>query len=167
METNAPGIFAIGDVVPTQQLAHVASHEGIVAMTHIAGKSVDPVRYDLVPSCTYCGPEVASVGLTERAAREKGIEVVTSRFPFAAIGKATILGENDGFVKLVCEAKHKQVLGVHMIGPHVTELVAEGTALVGLEAAAEDVSHLIHAHPTVSEAIMEAAHAIYGSAIHF
>jgi dihydrolipoamide dehydrogenase len=167
METNVPGIFAIGDVVPTQQLAHVASHEGIVAMTHMAGLHSEPMRYDLVPGCTYCSPEVASVGLTENAAREKGIEVVTSRFPFAAIGKATILGENEGFVKLVCEAKHKQLLGVHMIGPHVTELVAEGTALVGLEATAEDVSHLIHAHPTVSEAVMEAAHAIYGAAIHF
>ena len=110
---------------------------------------------------------MASVGLTENVARERGYDVVTSKFPFAAIGKATILGENDGFVKLVCERKYKQVLGVHMIGPHVTELIAEGTALIGLEAAAEDVSHLIHPHPTVSEGIMEAAHAIYGAAIHF
>ena len=167
METSVPGIFAIGDVVPTQQLAHLASHEGILAVRHIAGEKTEPLNYDLVPSCTYCSPEVSSVGLTENAARERGFEVVTSKFPFAAIGKATILGENDGFVKLVCEKKYKQVLGIHMIGPHVTELIAEGTAIIGLEACAEDVSHLIHAHPTVSEGIMEAAHAIYGAAIHF
>jgi dihydrolipoamide dehydrogenase len=167
METNVPGIFAIGDVVPTQQLAHLASHEGILAMRHIAGEKTQPIDYDLVPNCTYSNPEVASVGLTENAARERGIDVVTSKFPFAAVSKATILGENEGFVKLVCERKYKQVLGIHMVGPHVTELVAEGTALIGLEAAAEDVSHLIHAHPTVSEGIMEAAHAIYGAAIHY
>jgi dihydrolipoamide dehydrogenase len=167
METSVSGVFAIGDIVPTQQLAHLASHEGILAMRHIAGEATEPLNYDLVPSCTYCSPEVASVGLTEHAARERGYEVITSRFPYAAVGKATILGENDGFVKLVCEKKYKQVLGVHMIGPHVTELIAEGTAIIGLEACAEDVSHLIHAHPTVSEGIMEAAHAIYGAAIHF
>jgi len=167
METNVPGIFAIGDVVPTQQLAHLASHEGMLAMRYIAGEKTEPLNYDLVPSCTYCSPEVSSVGLTESAARERGYDVVTSKFPFAAIGKATILGENDGFVKLVCEKKYKQVLGIHMIGPHVTELIAEGTAIIGLEACAEDVSRLIHAHPTVSEGIMEAAHAIYGAAIHF
>jgi dihydrolipoamide dehydrogenase len=167
METNVPGIFAIGDVVPTQQLAHLASHEGILAVSHIAGKETTPINYDLVPSCTYCSPEVSSVGLTEEKAREKGYDVVTSRFPFAAIGKASILGESDGFVKLVCDNKCKEILGVHMIGPHVTELIAEGTALIGLEAAAEDAAHLIHAHPTVSEGIMEAAHAIYGAAIHY
>jgi dihydrolipoamide dehydrogenase len=107
------------------------------------------------------------VGLTENVARQRGFKVVTSKFPFAAIGKATILGENDGFVKLVCDEKYKEILGVHMVGPHVTELIAEATAVIGLEATAEDVSHLIHAHPTVSEGIMEAAHAIYGAAIHF
>jgi dihydrolipoamide dehydrogenase len=167
METNVPGVFAIGDVVPTQQLAHLASHEGILAMRHIAGEETEPINYDLVPNCTFCSPEVASVGLTEEAARQRGHEVKTSRFPFAAVSKATILGENDGFVKFVCDAKYNQVLGVHMIGPHVTELVAEATAIIGLEASAEDVSHLIHAHPTVAEGVMEAAHAIYGSAIHF
>ncbi len=167
METNVPGIFAIGDVVPTQQLAHLASHEGIVAMRHIAGEKTIPINYDLVPSCTYCSPEVSSIGLTEESAKERGYEVVASKFPFAAVSKATILGENDGFVKLVCDKKYKQVLGLHMIGPHATELIAEGAALIGLEAAAEDVSHLIHAHPTLSEGIMEAASAIYGAAIHF
>lgn len=167
MATNVPGFFAIGDVVPTQQLAHLASHEGMLAVRHMAGEETAPLNYDLVPSCTYCSPEVAGVGLSEAAARDRGYDIVTSKFPFAAIGKATILGESEGFVKLVCEKKYKQILGVHMIGPHVTELIGEGTALIGLEATAEDVSHMIHAHPTVSEGIMEAAHAIYGAAIHF
>jgi dihydrolipoamide dehydrogenase len=168
MATNVPGIYAIGDVVPTQQLAHVASHEGIQVARYIAGEKTTPIRYDLVPSCTYTSPEVASVGLTESAARAQGYDVVTTKFPFAAVGKATVLGETEGFVKLICEQKYKQILGVHMIGPHVTELVGECTALIGLEATAGDASHLIHAHPTVSEGIMEAAHAIYsGSAIHF
>ncbi len=167
MQTNVPGFYAIGDVVPTQQLAHLASHEGIIAVRHMAGEKAEPINYDLVPSCTYCSPEVACVGLTESVARDRGIEVVASKFPFAAVSKATILGENEGFVKLVCDSKYHEILGVHMIGPHVTELVGEATALIGLEAVAEDVSHLIHAHPTVSEGIMEAAHAIYGSAIHF
>ena len=168
METSVPGIYAIGDVVPTQQLAHLASHEGMLAMRHMAGERIKPINYDIVPSCTYCSPEVASIGLTEQTARERGIEIVTTKFPYAAVSKATILGENDGFVKLICDSKYKQVLGVHMVGPHVTELIAEGASLIGLEATAGDVAHLIHAHPTVSEGIMEAAHAIYGgAAIHF
>jgi dihydrolipoamide dehydrogenase len=167
METNIPGVYAIGDCVPTQQLAHVASHEGIVAMRVIAGQEAEPLNYTLVPSCTYCSPEVSSVGLSEAAAREKGFDVVTSKFPFAAIGKASILGENDGWVKFVCNSRHKEILGIHMIGPHVTELIGEATVLIGLEAVAEDVTHLIHAHPTVSEGIMEAALAIYGAAIHY
>jgi len=167
METNVPGVYAIGDVVPTPQLAHVASHEGMLVMRQLAGQHAAPLNYDQVPNCTFCFPEVASVGLTEQEARARGIEVVTGKFPFAALGKASILGEIDGFVKLVCEKKYQQILGVHMIGPHVTELIAQGTALLGLEATAEDLSHLIHAHPTVSEAMMEAAEAIYGAAIHF
>ncbi len=167
MATNVPGFFAIGDVIPTQLLAHLASHEGMLAVRYMAGEETTPLNYDLVPSCTYCSPEVASVGLSEAAARDRGYDVVTSKFPFAAVSKATVLGENEGFVKLVCEKKYKQVLGIHMIGPHVTELIGEGTALIGLEATADDVSHMIHAHPTVSEGIMEAAHAIYGAAIHF
>jgi dihydrolipoamide dehydrogenase len=167
METNIRGIFAIGDVVQTPQLAHVASHEGMLVMRHLAGQATEPLHYDQVPNCTYCFPEVASVGLTEQKARLQGYEVVTSRFPFAAIGKASILGENDGFVKFVCDKTYNQILGIHMIGPHVTEIIAEATAVLGLEATAEDVSHLIHAHPTVSEAVMEAAEAIYGAAIHY
>jgi len=167
MQTNVPGIFAIGDVVPTQALAHLASHEGMLAMEHIAGRQPAPINYDLVPNCTFCSPEVASVGLSEPAAREKGFDVVTAKFPFAAVSKATILGENEGFVKLVSERKYRQILGVHMVGPHVTEFIAEGTALIGLEATGADLSHMIHPHPTVSEGIMEAAHALYsGAAIH-
>ena len=167
MQTNVPGIFAIGDVVPTQALAHLASHEGILVMGYIASGHADPINYDLVPNCTFCHPEVASVGLTENAARDRGFDVVTSKFPFAAVSKATILGENEGFVKLVSEKKYRQILGVHMVGPHVTELIAEGASLIGLEATAADLSHLIHPHPTVSEGIMEAAYALYsGAAIH-
>ncbi len=168
MQTNVAGIYAIGDVVPTQALAHLASHEGIAAMTHIATGQAEPINYDLVPNCTFCQPEVASVGLSETVARERGFDVVTSKFPFAAVSRATILGENEGFVKLVSEKKHKQILGVHMVGPCVTELIMEAASLIGLEATAADVSHLIHPHPTVSEGIMEAAHALYsGAAIHF
>ncbi len=167
MQTNVPGIFAIGDVVPTQALAHLASHEGILAMNYIAAGHAEPINYDLVPNCTFCRPEIASVGLTETAARERGVDVVTAKFPFAAVSKAVILGENEGFVKLVSEKKYKQILGVHMIGPHATELISEAVALIGLEATAADLSHLIHPHPTVSEGIMEAAHALYsGAAIH-
>jgi dihydrolipoamide dehydrogenase len=167
MQTNVPGVFAIGDVVPTPALAHLASHEGILAMEYIANGHAHPINYDLVPNCTFCQPEVASVGLTESSASERGIEIVTSRFPFAAVSKAAILGETEGFVKLVSDKKFKQILGVHMIGPHVTELIAECAALIGLEATAADLSHLIHPHPTVSEGIMEAAHALYsGTAIH-
>ena len=167
MQTNVPGIFAIGDVVPTPALAHVASHEGILAMECIAGRNPAALNYDLAPSCIYCQPEVARVGLTEGEARERGFDVITSKFPFAAVSKATILGEGEGFVKLVSEKKYKQILGVHIIGPHATELIAEGTSLIGLEATAGDLSHLIHPHPTVSEGIMEAAHALYsGAAIH-
>jgi dihydrolipoamide dehydrogenase len=167
MQTNIPDIYAIGDVVPTQALAHLASHEGMLAMEHIAEKTPVPINYNLVPNCTYCSPEVASVGLTENTARERGYEVVIGKFPFAAVSKATILGENEGFVKIVAEKKYMQILGIHMIGPKVTEMIAGATASIGLEATAADISHLIHPHPTVSEGIMEAAHALYsGAAIH-
>lgn len=167
MRTNVPGIYAIGDVVPTPALAHLASHEGMLAMETIAGKNPVPINYDLIPNCTFCQPEIASVGLSESAARERGFDVVVGRFPFSAVSKATILGENEGFVKLVSDKQYGQILGVHMMGPHVTELIAEGSALIGLEATAADIAHLIHPHPTVSEGIMEAAHALYsGAAIH-
>jgi dihydrolipoamide dehydrogenase len=167
MQTNVPGIFAIGDVVPTQAVAHLASREGRLAVEFIKNGRAHPIDYDLVPSCTFSRPEVASVGLTEADARERGFDVVTGKFPFAAVSKASILGENEGFVKLVSEKKYRQILGLHMIGPHVTELISEGAALIGLEATAADLSNLIHPHPTVSEGIMEAAHALYtGAAIH-
>jgi dihydrolipoamide dehydrogenase len=167
MRTNVPGVYAIGDIVATPALAHLASHEGILAMESIAHRQAIPINYDLVPNCTFCQPEVASVGLTESSARERGLEITTSKFPFAAVSKASIMGEIEGFVKLVSDKKYRQILGVHMIGPHVTELIAEGAALIGLEATAADLSHLIHPHPTVSEGIMEAAHALYsGAAIH-
>lgn len=167
LQTTASGVYAIGDVVPTQALAHLASHEGMAAMEHIAKGSTHPINYDLVPNCTYCSPEVASVGLTESAAGERGFEVVTAKFPFAAVSKATIAGENEGFVKLVSEKRYRQILGIHMIGPKVTELAAAAAAAIGLEATAADLSHLVHPHPTISEGIMEAAHALYtGAAIH-
>jgi dihydrolipoamide dehydrogenase len=167
MQTSTENVYAIGDVVATPALAHLASHEGILAMQHLAGQPAVPINYDLVPNCTYCSPEVASVGLTEQAAVQRGIEVETSKFPYAAIGKATILGANGGFVKLVSDKKYKQILGVHMVGPQVSELIAEGAALIGLEATAADLSHLIHPHPTLSEGIMDAAHALYnGVPIH-
>lgn len=167
MRTNVGGIYAIGDVVPTPALAHLASHEGMAAVEAIARGRATPVNYDLVPACTFCHPEVASVGLTEPEAADRGFDVVVGRFPFAAVSKATILGENAGFVKIVSEKGHGRILGVHMIGPHVTELVSEGTAVIGLEGRAADVSALIHPHPTLSEGLMEAARALYaGAAIH-
>jgi len=164
MQTNIPGVYAIGDVVPTKALAHLASREGKLAMEFIADGRGEPINYDLVPNCTYCRPEVASVGLTEMEAEEREMDVATSKFPFAAASKATVLGENEGFVKLVADKKSGLLVGIHMIGPQVTELITEGTALIGLKATAADVSHLIHPHPTVSEGIMEAAHALYNGA---
>ena len=166
MRTSAEDVYAIGDLVPTQALAHVASHEGIVAVEHAAGKSPTPVDYDKVPSCTYCHPEVASIGLSEARARERGHEVAVGRFPFTAIGKAKILNDTTGFVKIVAEKKYDEVLGVHVIGPHATELIAEASAALALEATAESLIHAIHAHPTLSEAMGEAALAVHGRAIH-
>jgi dihydrolipoamide dehydrogenase len=166
MRTGEPGVYAIGDIVPTPALAHVASHEGIVAVEHAAGRDVHPVDYDRIPSCTYCRPEVSSVGLSEAEARRRGHDVVVGRFPFSAIGKAKILGDTRGFVKIVAERGHDEVLGVHIVGPHATELIAEATAALNLEATAESLFHAIHAHPTLSEAIGEAALAVHGRSIH-
>ena len=166
MRTGAPGVYAIGDVVKTQALAHVASHEGIVAVEDAAGKHPHPIDYDKVPSCTYCDPEVASVGLTEEAARKRGYDVVVGQFPFTAIGKAKILNDTRGFVKIVGEKKYDEVLGVHIIGPHATELISEAVAAVSLEATAASLFHAIHAHPTLAEAMGEAALAVHGRAIH-
>src|SRR5580765_1100625 len=166
MRTNVPGIYAIGDVVPTAQLAHVASAEGVVAVEHMAGKNPPPINYDQVPGCTYCAPEIGSIGLSEAKARERGYDVAVGKFPFSASGKARILNETSGFVKIVGERKYDEVLGVHIIGPNATELIAEAGAALNLEATSEELVRTIHAHPTLSETFAEAAHAVAGHAIH-
>jgi len=167
MQTDEPGVYAIGDIVTgSPQLAHVASMEGIVAVNHAAGKPVEPINYQHVPNCTYCEPEVASVGLTERQAREAGQKVRVGRFPFSASSKAGILGAREGLVKIVSEERYGEILGVHMIGPRVTESIAEAVLAMRLEATAQDLAQTIHAHPTLAEAVGEAANAVDGSAIH-
>ena len=166
-QTGEKGVYAIGDVVPTPLLAHLASKEGIVAVEHLAGqKDVRPINLRLVPNCTYCDPEVASVGLTEAKAREAGYDVQVGKFPFSASGKARILGEEEGFVKIVSEKKYDEILGVHIIGPHATELIAEACVAMQLESTAEELGRTMHAHPTVSEAVMEAAEGVHGLAVH-
>lgn len=167
MRTNVPGVYAIGDIVPTPALAHCASAEGILAVEHIAGKDVRPINYDHVPNATYSDPEVASVGLTEKKAKERGYEVKIGKFPFTANSKAKILGETGGLVKYVVDAKYDEVLGVHIVGPKATELIVEACAALELEATAESIAKTIHAHPTLSEALMEAAEDVAGHAIHF
>jgi dihydrolipoamide dehydrogenase len=167
MQTNLPHVYAIGDVVNTPWLAHVASAEGILAVEHMAGQPVQPLNYDHVPSCTYCDPEVGSVGLSEARARERGYDVAVGKFPFTALGKAAILGHTGGFVKVVRETKYDELLGVHIIGASATDLIAEACAALRLEATDEELLRTIHAHPTLSEAVGEAAHAAHGHAIHF
>jgi dihydrolipoamide dehydrogenase len=166
MRTNVPNVYAIGDVVPTPWLAHVASAEGVVAVEHMARGETRPLNYDQVPGCTYCAPEVASIGLSEAAARERGYDVAVGKFPFSAVGKARIINETAGFVKIVADKKYDEVLGVHIIGPKATELIAEAGAALKLEATSEELVRTIHAHPTLSEAIHEAAEAVSGHAIH-
>ena len=165
-ETAEPNVFAIGDVIATPWLAHLASKEGIMVVEKIAGKKVEPINMRLVPNCTYCDPEVASVGLTEAKAREEGYDVKVGKFPFSASGKARILGETDGFVKIVSEKKYDEVLGVHIIGPHATELLAEACVAMTLETTADELGRTIHAHPTVSESVMEAAEGVHDLTIH-
>ncbi|MED1469439.1 dihydrolipoyl dehydrogenase [Bacillus salipaludis] len=165
-QTKEPNIYAIGDVIGGLQLAHVASHEGIIAVEHIAGESPNALDPTIVSKCVYCSPEVASVGLTEDEAKEKGFQVKTGKFSFRAIGKALVFGESDGFVKLVVEEGTNKLLGAHMVGPHVTDMITEfGLARV-LNATAMDIAHTIHPHPTLAEAIGEAALAVDGKAIH-
>ncbi len=169
--TSAPGVSGIGDVItlgpaPHPQLAHVSSAEGIVAAERIAGLDPRPIDYDRVPGCTYCDPEIGSVGLTERQARDRGYDVRVGTFPFGVLGRAKMAGETEGFVKIVAETKYDELLGVHMIGPRATELVAEATMALGLESTVEELIRTIHAHPTMAEAIGEAAHAAHGAAIH-
>lgn len=166
MQTAVPHIYAIGDVINTPMLAHVATAEALVAVEHMAGKAARPLHYDRVPFCTYCEPEVASVGLSERAARERGYEVATGKFPFTALGKARILGKTTGFVKIVRETEYDQVLGVHIIGAHATELIAEACVALQLESTTEEILHTIHAHPTLAEGMGEAAHVALGVPIH-
>ncbi|MEB1806520.1 MAG: dihydrolipoyl dehydrogenase [Bacillaceae bacterium] len=165
-QTKESHIYAIGDVIGGLQLAHVASHEGIVAVEHIAGQNPDPINYDTVSKCIYSHPEVASVGLTEAEAKEKGHDVKTGKFLFKAIGKALVFGESDGFVKFVVDEKTDDLLGVHMIGPHVTDMISEAAIAKVLDASNWEVSHTIHPHPTLSEIIGEAALAVEGKAIH-
>jgi dihydrolipoamide dehydrogenase len=166
-QTGEKGVYAIGDVVPTPLLAHLASKEGIVAVEHMSGQQdVRPINLRLVPNCTYCDPEVASVGLTEAKAREQGYDVKIGKFPFSASGKARILGEEEGFVKIVGEGKYDEILGVHIIGAHATELIAEACVAMQLESTAEELGRTMHAHPTVSETVMEAAEGVHGLAIH-
>jgi dihydrolipoyl dehydrogenase len=169
--TSVPNISAIGDVITLgtgahPQLAHVSSAEGILVAERLAGQDVRPINYDHVPSCTYCDPEIGSVGLTEAEARQKGYDVRVGSFPFGVLGRAKMAGEGEGFVKIVADKKYDEILGVHMIGPRSTELVAEAVLALRLECTVEELIKTIHAHPTFSEAVGEAAHATHGAAIH-
>jgi dihydrolipoamide dehydrogenase len=173
--TSVPGVSAIGDVItlggsansgPHPQLAHVSSMEGILVAERLAGREIRPLNYGHVPGCTYCDPEIGSVGLTEAAARAAGYDVRIGTFPFGVLGRARMAGETEGFVKIVADAKYDELLGVHMIGPRSTELIAEAVLALRLECTVEELVATIHAHPTFSEAVGEAAHAVHGAAIH-
>ena len=170
-ETGVPGISAIGDVITFDQpghpqLAHLSSAEGVALAERIAGQDFRAINYDQVPGCTYCDPEIGSVGLTEREARERGYDVRIGTFKFGVLARARIANEIEGFVKIVADRKYDEILGVHMIGPRATELVAEATLALRLECTVEELIRTIHAHPTMSEAVGEAAHAVHGAAIH-
>ena len=166
MRTSEPNVYAIGDVIPTPMLAHVASAEAVLAVEHIAGKNPHPINYDLTPSATYCYPEVASVGLTEKKAKERGYDVKTGIFPFSAITKAAISNEAAGMIKVVSDKKYDEVLGIHLVGPHATELLAEACVALRLEITTEELAHTMHAHPTLSEIVKEGAEATLGHPIH-
>jgi dihydrolipoamide dehydrogenase len=165
-QTNVPGIFAIGDVTPGPALAHVASAEGITCVEQIAGKNPEPIDYNNLPSCTYCQPEIASVGYTQAEAKEAGYELKVGKFPFTASGKASAGGDKQGFVKVIFDAKYGEFLGAHMIGSNVTEMIAEVVAARKLETTGHEIIKSVHPHPTMSEAIMEASAAAYGEVIH-
>lgn len=165
-QTNIPGYFAIGDITPGAALAHVASAEGIICVEKLAGHNVEALDYGNIPGCTYASPEIASVGMTEKAAKEAGHEIKVGKFPFSASGKASAAGANDGFVKLIFDAKYGELLGGHMIGANVTEMVAELVAIRRLETTGHELIKTVHPHPTMSEAIMEAAAAAYDEVIH-
>ena len=164
--TNVDGVYAIGDIVKGQALAHVASAEGIICVEKIKGMNVEPLDYNNIPGCTYCSPEVASVGYTEAAAKEAGYEVKVGKFPFSASGKASAAGAKDGFVKVIFDAKYGEWLGAHMIGANVTEMIAEVVSARKLETTGHEIIKSVHPHPTMSEAVMEAAAAAYDEVIH-
>ena len=166
MRTSVPAIYAIGDLVPTPAYAHTASSEAVLVAEQVAGHAVRPLNYDHTPNCTYCDPEVASVGLTEAEARKRGFDVKTGKFPLSVLGKVMIMGERHGMVKFVADAKHHELLGVHIVGPHATDLIAEACIALTSEATVDEFVATIHAHPTVSEGIKEAAESVFGSAIH-
>ena len=165
-KTSVDGVYAIGDIIPTQALAHVASAEGIVCVEKIAGQHTETIDYGNIPSCTYCVPEVASVGMTEEAAKEAGYELKVGKFPFTASGKAKAAGVPGGFVKVIYDAKYGELLGAHMIGANVTEMIAEMVAARKLETTAHEILKAVHPHPTMSEAVMEATAAAYDEVIH-
>ena len=165
-QTNIPGYYAIGDCIPGQALAHVASAEGIICAEKIAGHNPDPLNYNNIPGCTYCQPEIASVGYTEKQAREKGYELKIGKFPFTASGKASASGAKDGFVKVIYDAKYGELLGCHMIGASVTEMIAEAVVARKLETTGHEILKSVHPHPTMSEAMMEATAVAYGEVIH-
>ena len=165
-ETNIPGIFAIGDVIGPPWLAHVASAEGIHCVERIKGIVNPPIDYENIPGCTYCQPQIASVGLTEKKTKEKGYKIKVGKFPFMASGKAFAIGEREGFVKIIFDEKYGEILGGHIIGSEATEMIAEIALARSLEATGESLIKTVHAHPTLSEAVMEAAANAYGEAIH-
>jgi dihydrolipoamide dehydrogenase len=164
--TNIPNVYAIGDIVKGQALAHVASAEGIICVEKIAGHHPSPLNYGNIPGCTYCSPEIASVGMTEKQAKEAGYEVKIGKFPFSASGKASAAGVKEGFVKVIFDAKYGEWLGCHMIGANVTEMIGEAVVARNLETTGHEIIKSVHPHPTMSEAIMEAAAAAYGEVIH-
>ncbi|MBL6612087.1 MAG: dihydrolipoyl dehydrogenase [Flavobacteriaceae bacterium] len=165
-QTNIPGYYAIGDVTPGQALAHVASAEGILCVEKIAGMRVEPIDYGNIPGCTYCSPEIASVGMTEKQAKEKGYDIKVGKFPFSASGKAKASGNSDGFVKVIFDAKYGEWLGCHMIGAGVTDMIAEAVVARKLETTGHEILKAVHPHPTMSEAVMEAVAAAYDEVIH-
>ena len=164
-QTNVPGVYAIGDCTPGQALAHVASKEGINASEHLSGHKPDAIDYNNIPGCTYCSPEIASVGFTEKAAKDAGYEIKVGKFPFIASGKASAAGSTEGFVKVIYDAKYGEFLGCHMIGHNVTEIIAEAVVARKLETTAHEVLNAIHPHPTMSEGLKEATAVAYGEAI--
>jgi dihydrolipoamide dehydrogenase len=166
MRTNVEGIYAIGDCAGHQLLAHKATHEGLACVEHIAGKGHGTVDYGNVPSCTYCHPEVASVGLTEAQAKEKGLDIEVGKFPWVGIGRAVAGGHADGFIKVIRDRKYSEILGAHIVGPHATELIAEFVVGRHLESTVEELEQAMHPHPTLSEGVAEGALAALGRPLH-